>query len=242
MKQRRLAVIAALALALPVSALAAPKGKKKAKIPAAAASPAPADTAASTALVELPPVLEEVEAKYAKASTLEARFTQVTHSVAMGTTKTTSGIIMVKRPSKVRWETLKPDKSLLVSDGRKFWFYTPPFDESEKGQVIEKRSSDVQSKLAQALLSGSFSAARDMKAREERPSVFSLTPKAGTAGTVVKATIEIDPANRTIKRVELDHQDGNRAEISLSEIVLGKEADDRYFVFDAPPGTDVIRQ
>ena len=212
-------------------------------MPAASASPAPAATAnPSTTLVQLPPLLEEVEAKYAKASTLEAKFTQITRSAAMGTTKTTSGIIMVKRPNKVRWETLTPDKSLLVSDGRKFWFFTPPFDESEKGQVIEKRSSDVQSKLAQALLSGSFSAARDMKVREERPAVFSLTPKPGSAGTVAKATIEVDPAQRTIKRVELDHQDGNRAEIALTDIVLGKEADDRYFVFDPPPGTDVIRQ
>ncbi len=234
MKQRKLAVAIALVFALPAAAFATPKGKQKAKAPAAThASP--------TAAHPLPALLEEVEAKYSKASTLEAKFDQITHSAAMGTTKTSSGIIMVKRPNKVRWETLKPDKSLLVSDGRKFWFYTPPFDESEKGQVIEKRSSDVQSKLAQALLSGSFSTARDMKVREERPAIFSLTPKPGSAGTVMKALIEIDTASRTIKRVELEHQDGNRAEISLSEIVLGKDADDRYFVFDAPPGTDVIR-
>lgn len=207
---------------------AKPSAKAKAK---AQPSPAP-----------LPELLEEVEAKYAKSNTIEAQFTQVTHSASMGTTKTTSGILMVKRPNKVRWETLKPDKSLLVSDGRKFWFYTPPFDESEKGQVIERKSTDVQSKLAQALLSGSFSAARDMKVQKVRAAVFSLTPKPGTAGTVQKATIEIDPASKTIKRVELEHQDGNRAEITLSEIVLGKEMDERYFIFDIPPGTDVIRQ
>ena len=147
---------------------------------------------------------------------------------------------MVKRPDKLRWETLHPDMSLLVSDGHTFWFYTPPFDEGEHGQVIEKKSNEINSKLANALLSGRFSVAHDMKFRQESPSKFLLTPKPGTAGTVKRAEIEIDPELKLIQKVTLEHQGGNRSEITLSKIELGKKMGDDAFIFTAPPNTDKV--
>jgi outer membrane lipoprotein carrier protein len=219
--------------------------------PAAESAPAPfpiparkqaAPTPASKALKELPQVLQDLEVKYIRAVTLQADFTQINEIAALKTTKTSSGVLMVKRPDKLRWETLKPDMNLLVSDGRHFWFYTPPFDEGEHGQVIEKKSSEINSKLANALISGRFSAAGDMKIRQESPSKFLLVPKAGTAGTVSRAEIEIDPAEGLIRKVTLEHKGGNRSEITLSKIELGKKIGDDAFVFEAPPNTDKVDQ
>lgn len=188
----------------------------------------------------LPSLLKEVEAKYAKAVTLSANFSQVNFEAALGKKKTSTGTILVKRPSKIRWETLKPDPNLLVSDGTHFWFYTPPFDEGERGQIIERSSSEVQSKLAHALLAGSFSVARDMKMIPKPNSTFVLIPKPGSAGTVTQAEIQINPKDQLIQKVCLDHQGGNRAEISLTQIELGKPLKDELFVFKAPPNTDSI--
>lgn len=190
----------------------------------------------------LPALLQEVEAKYTKAATLQAEFAQINESAALKTKKSTSGLIRVKRPDKLRWETLKPDMSLLVSDGRKFWFYTPPFDEDEHGQVIERKSAETNSKLANALLSGRFSAARDMKIKQEGKSRFLLTPKRGSAGSVSRASIDIDPDKKLIEKVILEHQGGNRSEITLSKIELGNSMDDDMFVFTAPPNTDKVTQ
>lgn len=206
----------------------------------AAPVPAAAPKPVTKALKELPQVLQDLEVKYIRAVTLQADFTQINEIAALKTKKTSSGVLMVKRPNKLRWETLKPDLNLLVSDGRHFWFYTPPFDEGEHGQVIEKKSSEINSKLANALISGSFSAAGDMKIRQESPSTFLLVPKAGTAGTVSRAEIEIDPAEGVIRKVTLEHKGGNRSEITLSKIELGKKIGDDAFVFDAPPGTDKV--
>jgi outer membrane lipoprotein carrier protein len=188
----------------------------------------------------LPAVLQELEKKYTQAGTLQAEFSQVNEVAALKTTKTSSGMIMIKRPDKLRWETLKPDMNLLVSDGRHFWFYTPPFDEGEHGQVIEKRSSEINSKLANALLSGRFSVANDMKIRQESPSTFLLVPKPGTAGTVKRARIQIDPTRGLIQKVILEHNGGNRSEITLSKIKLGGKIGDDAFVFEAPPNTDKV--
>lgn len=102
-------------------------------------TPKPGGSPAATS--RLPKILQEVEAKYSKSATLQAEFTQVNDIAALKTKKTSSGHIMIKRPDKLRWETTKPDMNLLVSDGHHFWFYTPPFDEGEHGQVIEKKAA-----------------------------------------------------------------------------------------------------
>jgi outer membrane lipoprotein carrier protein len=191
---------------------------------------------------DVPPLLAKVETKYAAAATMTADFTQLDDSKATGTKKTSSGRIAFKRPDKLRWETLKPDANLLVSDGHTFWFYTPPFDEGDKGQLIERKSSQAQSKLAQALLSGRFSMAKDMKFARISDSEYSLTPKRGQAGTVKLAQVVIDPKTELIEKVILVHTSGNRSEIALSAIQLGGKLEDSRFRFTAPAGTDQVTE
>ena len=125
---------------------------------------------------ELPLLLKQVEAKYQKAQTLSAEFTQKNENVTLGQTKNNTGKIYFKRPHKVRWETLEPDKSILIGNGKTFWFYTPPFEEGERGQVIKKAAAQVQSKLANALLSGSFSMIQDMVIQPQGSARFSTYP------------------------------------------------------------------
>src|SRR5690606_34882256 len=112
--------------------------------------------------------------------------------------KTSEGILQAKRPDKVRWETVSPDPNLLVSDGSRFWFYTPPLEEGERGQVMIRKSNEIQSQLATALLSGSFSVAKNMKIQAKGPSRFELIPKPGSAGTVTRAEIQVDPQEKLI--------------------------------------------
>jgi outer membrane lipoprotein carrier protein len=194
----------------------------------------------SSQIKELPKLLSDVQVKYIRAGTLNAEFFQVNKTAAMNQSKTSSGTIMAKRPNKMRWETLKPDKNLLVSNGVTFWYYTPPFEEGERGQMIERKSSQVQSKLANALLSGSFSDLAEMKIKQSGKNEFTLTPRKGTAGTVVKAFLEIDAANSLIRRVKLVHSNGNESEISLQNIQLGNPIKDSLFEFEAPPNTERV--
>ena len=191
---------------------------------------------------KLPKILQEVEMKYVDAGTLIAQFSQINEIAAMNQKKKSSGLIMIKHPNQVRWETIKPDPNLLVSDGKTFWFYTPPFDESERGQVMKRKTSEIQSRLANALLSGSLSIAKDMKIKRMDLSHYRITPKPGTAGTVTQAEIEVDPDKKLIEKVVLTNKGGNRSEISLSEIQLGKSIDEGMFKFSTPPNTDEVTQ
>jgi len=190
----------------------------------------------------MPKLLEQVEAKYSHSNTLKAEFKQKQFSKITGSTKKFSGKIYVKRPSKVRWETEKPEPNLLIGDGKTYWFYTPPIDKDEKGQVIERSAKTIQSQLADALISGRFSMNRDMQIVQKNPSTFLLVPKLGTAGTVANATVVINPQKELIEKVILDHKGGNRAEIDLSNIELGQELDAKLFQFTAPPNMDQITE
>lgn len=192
--------------------------------------------------VDLPPELAEIEKKYLKAKTLEADFTQKDEVKMTGTKKESSGVLMIRHPNQFRWETLKPDKNLLVSDGRKFWFYTPPFEAGERGQVIEKKTTEVQSELANALLAGAFSKIRGVEIQKISPTQFKLIPNEGVAGSVKVAELQIDPKNNVIERLKLEHQGGNKTEIRLVNVKLSEKLSDSFFSFVTPPGTDVIRE
>jgi outer membrane lipoprotein carrier protein len=199
----------------------------------------PADAAVKPA--RLPKLLEEVEAKYTAAKTLKADFVQKNESIILQKTKTSNGKLFAKRPGKVRWETTDPEKNLLVSDGKQFWFYTPPMFEDERGQVILSKSSTTVPPLANALLSGSFSMARQMKIDQKSPSKFALIPtKKGSAGTVVRAEIEVHPEKKLIEKVILEHAGGNKSEVLLSGIQLGDALEDTLFSFKIPPNTDQV--
>src|SRR5690606_22711751 len=131
--------------------------------------------------------------------------------------------VYAKKPKFIRWETTAPESSLLIGDGESFFFYTPPFDEDERGQLIIQKASQVKSSLADALLAGAFSKLKGAKVEEKSAVLFILIPKKGTSGTVAKAQIEINPDKKQIKKVTLEHRGGNRSEIVLSDIRLGAE-------------------
>jgi chaperone LolA len=201
------------------------------EVPPQVVAPSPNDP-------EIPEVLKKVETRYQTGKTLRAQFEQKEFIQSTGRIKSSQGTIEVKRPNKIRWETRSPDANLLVSDGRTFWFYTPPFEEGERGQVVEKKAHQVQSKLAQTLISGSFSLTRDLKIETIDPTHYRLVPKKGSAGTVKAAEIRVDIQKHEISEVKLEHRGGNRTEIKLSQITLGEKLPDELFHFIVPPQTD----
>ena len=191
--------------------------------------------------VKLPPLLAEVQSQYQKSSGVQAEFTQSTDIKATRQVKRAKGRIWIKRPNKLRWETLEPDPNILVSDGKTFWFYTPPFDADERGQVIIKKTAQVQTQFLNSLLSGSFDFEKGSTSIETRgANAFLLKPRSGTAGDVRIAQITIDPDKHTISEVILTHTSGNQTTIRLQRISLDGKFDDKMFKFVPDHKTDKI--
>ena len=190
----------------------------------------------------IPKPLLEIEKKYVAAKTLEAKFTQTNFVAMTGVKKVSSGVITIQHPGQFRWETLSPDKNLLVTDGKKFWFYTPPFEAGDRGQVIEKKTNEVQSELASLLLSGAFSKVKNLKIEKVSDKIYKLTPSEGAAGSVKIAQIEINLKKSLIEKIHLEHDGGNKVDIELEDIRLGQKYDPAFFRFVTPSNTDVIKE
>jgi outer membrane lipoprotein carrier protein len=198
-------------------------------------------------LPKLPDPLLKIEALYQAKKTLFAKFeqTQTGSLTSSKTLKQTSGVLSAKHPNRMRWETLKPDQNLLVSDGKTFWFFTPPFDSDEKGQVMIRRSSEVQSRIANALLAARFSevfklGGVSIDTKSDR--VYHFHFSGGVAGSVKRLELSLDPKLEKIESVKLFHENGQESKILLSQIELGSEMGDEMFFFTPPPGTEVIRE
>lgn len=231
------------AILLPLFAEPAIANEKKSVKKATVEKTYPAkETAPPAPKVVIPEELLAIEKKYLSAKTLEADFTQRDEIKLTGATKQSTGVLMIRHPDQFRWETLKPDKNLLVSDGKKFWFYTPPFEAGERGQVIERKTTEVQSELANAILAGAFSKVHDVQITKISPTKFKLVPAPGVAGSVKTAELEIDPVKNVIQKLRLEHLGGNKSEISLGNIRLAGKMNDAFFHFVTPPATDVIRE
>jgi len=191
----------------------------------------------------LPVLLEEVQKEYKKSAGIEAEFEQLTEIKSTKTSKKAQGKIWIKHPNKLRWETISPDQNILVSDGKFFWFYTPPFEKGDRGQVIIKKTAQIQTRFLNALLSGSFDFSNSKTQVESKSAnVFLLKPGANTAGDVKTAEVTINVLTKKIEKVSLTHTSGNETSIQLKDIKLVNKLADSMFQFVPDRNTDQIRE
>lgn len=191
----------------------------------------------------LPARLESVRLEYQKASGLEAEFEQSTFIKSTQQNKKSNGKLWIKRPHFMRWETVNPDANLLVSNGKTFWFYTPPFEKGDRGQVMIRKSAQVQTDFLNALISGTFRFKdKDTKVVEKSNQEFELRPSPGSAGDVKLATLFLDSRLNRITRVMIVHTTGNKTEILLNKLTLTSKLDDKLFNFVPDKNTDRISE
>lgn len=190
----------------------------------------------------LPQALTNIEKKYKTAKTLTTEFEQTTQVAITQTQKVDKGHISFKRPDKMHWQTEDPNPGTLVSDGKTYWVYTPPFDPHERGTVIIKKARDVKSELATQLLSGQFGAIKNLSIKTISPVLFEFTPKAGAAGEVKSFILEIEPKLNLISSVTLHHLNGNVVHLKFENTKLGVALSDSMFHFVPPRGTDTFNE
>jgi outer membrane lipoprotein carrier protein len=184
-------------------------------------------------------LLERTQAKYRTVKTLTAEFTQLQTTLASDAPKVSSGRIFIKRPDKFRWQTTDPDPSILVGNGKKVWYYTPPFREGEKGQVLTKRAIDVQSKLAIDLLAGTADTKKDFKVNVLEDGRFQLSP-IKPAGDIDGIELFIERSTNLVYKLVLFTKSGNKTELTLKDVTLGLELKDELFNFTPPANTEEI--
>ena len=176
---------------------------------------------------------------YQNVESVKADFEQVQRSV-MGEVRQ-KGEVQIQRPLKARWEFLAPNASVMVTNGKTVWIYTPA-----TAQVIEQEYQGKGDGVMQLLddlgkLDEHFDVARFEQPGEgeSRRYLVELLPKNAT--NYKRIVVELTRKELRLHRVlVVDSMDGE-VELTFSNVKYDVDLPDSDFEFQAPEGTQVIK-
>jgi chaperone LolA len=187
-------------------------------------------------------IINGLQAKYSKMSGLAADFVQI-YNGNDGRRLRESGSLLLKRPSKARWDYLSPERKIFVSDGKNIFFHV--YGERHATKAGIKQSADPQ--IPFLFLLGRGNLRRDFSkievAANETPStpgnvVLILVPKRAPE-EFRQLLAEVDPASFSVRRLVIFERNGSRMDFLLNNVRENYIAADSEFKFTPPQGVTV---
>jgi outer membrane lipoprotein carrier protein len=174
-----------------------------------------------------------VEERTRRTTSLVAEFVQSYRSASLGRELVERGTLELKRPGRMRWEYLHPEKKTFISDGKSFFFYVPG-----ERQVIVREQSGEQG-IAVRLLSGEGGILAQFDVAPDKDgSRLRLTPKKPDA-ELERAFLEADADGRIVG-IEIWDVQGNQSRFTFGKVRENVSLDERRFRFEVPKGVTVI--
>ena len=184
-------------------------------------------------------IYEGIEKRYA-GSGFSARFEQMSTLKAMEITDTAAGTITVKRPAKMRWDYEKPEKQEIVSDGKRLWIYRPQDRQVMVGMAPnyfgDGRGAGFLSDLTSLKKQFDIFREKDTPAGQYR---LKLIPHRQNQD-ITTISLVIDKETFHIAEVITYNIYEDETRIKLFDIFFSDDIDDEQFIFNAPPGVDVV--
>lgn len=189
-------------------------------------------------------LVDKVRETCTQAQDLSARFEQITTIRSLNQEQRADGILLLKRPRKMRWEYQRPESRLFVTDGKTLWAYSP----ADKQVVVQEVGEAFASRLPISILAGDCQLRRDFEIGEvdnaaTRGStsfrVLDLRPKRTEAG-ITRMLLEVRLKSYTIERITVFDASGNTNVYRLSDLKLNPGVPDQQFTFTPPPGVTVV--
>jgi outer membrane lipoprotein carrier protein len=181
---------------------------------------------------------DQLTALLSQMHTLQAHFNQAVLDDEGRVLDRSSGEMALQRPGKFRWQTLKPNKQLLVADGQRVWFYDVDLE-----QVTVQTQNLQQNNSPAFLLSGSTdSLTKDFAISSEEKGDgiwFTLTPK--KESNLFK-TVQLYFVQNELRGMRLIDNLGQESTLKFTQIKNNAALSANLFQFKPPRGVDVINQ
>lgn len=194
----------------------------------------------AAAQAELDQLINALQAKYNKLTSLAADFTQV-YTAPGERTRRESGQLLLKKPGKMRWDYSAPAAKLFVSDGRWLYEYVPA--ERYATRTTVKEADDLRAPFAFLLGRGNLRRDfKDIEFAKESPvkagnRVLRMVPK--RAENFKMLLVEIEPNSLRLERLALIEGNGARSDFLFSNVRENPATSDAQFIFKAPAGVEV---
>jgi len=182
-------------------------------------------------------LLRNIENRYNHAQSIKLDFSEVYAGTRRPVQKE-SGVLYLRKPSRMRWEYTMPEGKIFLSDGKDVYLYTPDDRRAEKSKL--KESEDMRAPLA--FLLGKLDFDKEFKSFEVRKDgaqswIVAQPKSANLAYTRVEflATLEGE-----IHRVLVTGQDQSKLDFTFSDEQLNPSVAPSLFAFHPPPGVQIV--
>jgi outer membrane lipoprotein carrier protein len=182
-------------------------------------------------------LLKSVETRYNRAKTLQVLFReQYTPPGKMQ--RTEAGILMLRKPGKMRWDYSEPKGKLFISDGKNLWLYTAEENRTEKMKL--KESEDMRAPLAFLLGRLDFDKEfRNLQWRTDGADTrISAEPKSDNLPySAVEFVVTRDGRIREVKVTGFDR---SILDFTFDQERVDPPLDGKLFQFQPPKGSTVV--
>jgi outer membrane lipoprotein carrier protein len=186
-------------------------------------------------------VAHAVDEHYNRLKTFKAAFTEIYQGD--GISRTESGTLWLKKPSRMRWEYHVPREKLFLIDSQTAYFYVSGDRQAKKTPA--KNLDDLRSPLRYLLgktklekeLDG-LSLAPDLTPLQPGDVVMRGIPKI-MKDRVSEVVLEVSPSHQ-IHRIVIHGVDSTITDFRFSQIEENVPVQDSLFRFTPPPGVDTI--
>jgi outer membrane lipoprotein carrier protein len=178
-----------------------------------------------------------IDHHYNSLRSLEVHFVQTYEG--MGMNRRESGVLLLKKPGKMRWTYTQPDGKLFILDGRYGYFYSP--GDSEVQRVPVQQLDDLRSPLR--LLLGHTQLMKELTGvtiTSADDGAYTLTgiPR-GLEKRVAAFSVTATPEG-TIRSLSVREVDGIVNTFKFSGEAVNVPVQDTSFIFDPPPGVHIV--
>jgi outer membrane lipoprotein carrier protein len=189
-------------------------------------------------------IIDRAAAAYARLNSMRAEFRQTLTNPLTGSTQTTSGVILRRKPNLLSINFESGDR--VAADGSTLWFYLPS---SAPGQVIRmpyngERTSAVDpadqflnSPRTRFTVSSAGSAALSGRATH----AITLVPKRPNSA-FTSAKVWIDDNDSSIRQFDLETATGLRRHVVITSFTANPVLSRSSFRFSVPKGVKIIDQ
>lgn len=190
---------------------------------------------------DLDAIVRKVQERYDATRDFTADVTQEMSIASLGKTTTAHGTVAFKRPGKMRWDLSQGDEQVIVADGATLWLYQPkekqvlkaPFDAAFRATTPISFLTGV-GKIAQ-----DFDVSADGDDAKTGVLYLMLVPRRDSA-SVGKLRLTVARDSGEIRGAEIHDPLGNVSRLRFDHIKRNVGLGDDQFVFQVPPGVDVI--
>lgn len=162
----------------------------------------------------------------------------------VGKVRVSKGKIQIKKGGKLRWDTLEPQKSMILMDGKNIWMVDEPVSEGEPVTVLKAsnpKKSQPHTIVSFLMGKAEIKKGYDLKKVSEFNAEYDkveLTSKEKEP-QITELALVVGKKHQTIKEIHFQDLIGNDVKLEFSNIEMGKKIKSEVFKYTPPKGAEV---